>query len=93
MNAYETVIIEDDKVDIFIIDKQFLKQIAQEFFNLYEEFIKNDMNKLFIKNNKRNIEKIIKELIGSNKIENKIINYTIREIKKLTKIKIDKIEL
>ena len=90
MNAYETVIIEDDKVDIFIIDKQFLRQIAQEFFNLYEEFIENDMNKIFIKNN---IEKIIKELIGSNKIENKIINYTIREIKKLTKIKIDKIEL
>ena len=84
MNAYETVIIEDDKVDIFIIDKQFLRQIAQEFFNLYEEFIKNDMNNIFIKNN---IEKIIKELIGSNKIENKIINYTIREIKKLTKIK------
>ena len=71
MNAYETVIIEDDKVDIFIIDKQFLKQIAQEFFNLYEEFIKNDMNNIFIKNN---IEKIIKELIGSNKIENKILN-------------------
>ena len=85
MNAYETVIIEDDKVDIFIIDKQFLRQIAQEFFNLYEELNENDINKNFI-------EKIIKELIGSNKIENKIINYTIREIKKLTKIKIDKIE-
>ena len=80
MNAYETVIIDDDKVDIFIIDKNFLRQIAQEIFNLYEELNENNINKNFI-------EQIIKKLIGSNKIENKIINYTIREIKKLTKIK------
>ena len=80
MNAYETVIIDDDKVDIFIIDKIFLRQIAQEIFNLYEELNENNINKNFI-------EQIIKKLIGSNKIENKIINYTIREIKKLTKIK------
>ena len=63
MNAYETVIIDDDKVDIFIIDKIFLRQIAQEIFNLYEELNENNINKNFI-------EQIIKKLIGSNKIKN-----------------------